>query len=86
MATDFLPSNATIEKGHPYDRGQRTQAMPKHSLFGAELEHFNKDEQKAIKEIDLKKFQEDQNQERLTQQTRYKSKLPPYLQNCMPSE
>ena len=67
------------EKGRPYDPPQRTKAVPRHTLFGAEVQHIDEDEKKAMKELDLEKIKENHHRERLAHQQRYKASLPPYL-------
>ena len=60
-------------------RSKPTQAIPKHSLLGASLEIFKKDERDEVSQIDVKKYQEEINKERRAKQERYKKTLPEYL-------
>ena len=77
MATTVDP--ASKEEGRPYDPPQRTKAMPKHTLFGAEVQQFSEEDKKAMKELDLEKIKESHHKERLARQQRYKPSLPSYL-------
>lgn len=50
METQHLP---TLQLSAP-TQSKKTEAMPKHTLFGTALEVFDPDERDAIKNIDLK--------------------------------
>ena len=65
-------------------RAKRTEAMPKNSLFGADLEIFQDAEVENRRQLDIKQFQKDVEKQRLQKQRRYHTTLPDYLRKKGP--
>ena len=77
--------NTPNGEGRPYDPPQRSKALHKHTLFGAELEQLSEEDKHAMRQLDLEKLQADQEQARLAQQQRYKPTLPSHMKEMLPS-
>ena len=60
-------------------RAERTQAIPKHSLQGAGREILSEKELDEVRQIDVKKFQNEVDRERQIRQEKYMHKLPEFL-------
>jgi hypothetical protein len=80
---------AAIEAGPPPSAGshysaRKSQALPKHSLFGCNLEIHSKEEELALKGHDMSALDAKRTQERWLKQNKYVPSLPENVKNQLP--
>ena len=61
-------------------KAKRTEALPKHSLFGTTLERLTETEKQQLRDLDINKFCSDIDKERKLRERRYKLTIPEHLQ------
>ena len=73
------------EKEERYDhRAKRTQAIPKHTLFGSVMERLDDDEVSSVRKINTKEVEKQDMLDRKARRDRYKPKLPSSMKGQIP--